>query len=106
MNADQRCRLDEGLPAQIGLGERGGGEARKRGVEVIEGGVGFGVGFRAVRVEEPVVVLVTSIRSQVGVVWLPLGEVVVDERPHRRKQDEQRAQGDRAESSKYAIHDV
>ena len=48
--------------------------------------------------------LVSAVGSQVGVVWLPLGEVVVDQRPRRGKQDEQRAQGDWAESSKYAIH--
>ena len=106
MSADQGCRLDEGLLVQIGLGERSGGETGKRGVEVVQRGVGFGVEVGSVRVEVPVIVLVPSVGSQVGVVWLPLGEMVVDQRPQRGEQDEQRAQRDWAESSEYAFHDV
>ena len=104
VNADKGCRLDEGLPAQIGLGERSGGETGKRGVEVVQRGIGFGVEVGSVRVEVPVIVLVPSVGSQVGVIGLPLGEMVVDQRPHRGEQDEQRAQRDWAESGKYAIH--
>ena len=91
--------------SQIGLGERSGGETGKRGVEVVQRRDWLrGRLSEPVRVEVTVPVLVSAVGSQVGVVWLPLGEVVVDQRPHRGEQDEQRAQRDWAESSKYAIH--